>query len=226
MNATPAPTAGRPLTIDVWSDMVCPWCWLGKRRFELALSRRPDLPIAVRWRPYELNPDLPAGGMDRGEYMRQKFGSEDRLKDSRDRLVSAGAAVGLDYRFDRATRMPNTRAAHALARLSGQRQVDVTEALFAAYFRDGRDIGDLDVLAEIGAAHGLDPTDVRTRLAAREDFDAIEREEREAYAGGISGVPFFVFAAKWAVSGAQETEAFLNAIDAVHAELAKVPPRG
>lgn len=225
MNATPAPAAA-PLTIDVWSDMVCPWCWLGKRRFELALSRRLDRPIAVRWRPYELNPDLPPEGMDRGDYMRQKFGSEDRLKESRDRLVSAGAAVGLEYRFERATRMPNTRAAHALARLAGQRQVDVTEALFAAYFRDGRDIGDLDVLAEIGVANGLDAGDVRTRLAAREGFDEIEREERDAYAAGISGVPFFVFAAKWAVSGAQETDAFVNAIDSVFAELAKVPVNG
>ncbi len=224
MNANPA-AAGAPLTIDVWSDMVCPWCWLGKRRFEEAVRQRADRPIEVRWHPYELNPDLPADGMDRAEYMRQKFGSPDRFKDAQQRLVSLGAAAGLKYRFDRAARMPNTRAAHALARLAGPRQAEVTEAVFAAYFRDGRDIGDLDVLAEIGAAHGLDAADVRARLAAREGFDAVERDERDAYATGISGVPFFVFAGKWAVSGAQEVEAFAGAIDAVFAELAKAAPR-
>lgn len=207
--------------MDVWSDTVCPWCWLGKRRFEAALRARADLDVVVRWHPFELNPDLPAEGADRREYLQKKFGDPDRFRDAQQRLVELGSAAGIEYRFGAQTRMPNTRASHALVRLAGEREADVVEALFAAYFNAGRDVGDLDVLAEVANAAGLDGAAVRARLAAREGFDAVEREEHDAYRMGVSGVPFFVFAGKWAVSGAQETEAFVRALDAVSAELAK-----
>ena len=141
MNAR-SPDGGRrpPLTVDVWSDTVCPWCWLGKRRFEAALRERPDLDVVVRWHPFELNPEMPAGGADRREYLQQKFGDPDRFRDAQQRLVELGRAAGLDYRFEAQSRMPNTRASHALARLAGEREAEVVEALFAAYFAAGRDV--------------------------------------------------------------------------------------
>jgi predicted DsbA family dithiol-disulfide isomerase len=222
MNATsPATPPVPPLTVDVWSDTVCPWCWLGKRRFEAALRERPDLEVVVRWHPYELNPELPSGGADRREYLQRKFGDPERFRDAQQRLVDLGRAAGIEYRFDAQARMPNTRASHALVRLAGEREAAVVDALFAAYFHAGRDVGDLDVLAAIAAEAGLDGASVRARLAAREGFDAVERDEQEAGRMGISGVPFFVFAGRWAISGAQETAAFVRALDAVAAELAK-----
>jgi predicted DsbA family dithiol-disulfide isomerase len=227
MNASPTAagaTAGTPLTVDVWSDTVCPWCWLGKRRFEAALRQRPDLAVEVRWHPFELNADMPPEGADRREYLQRKFGDPDRFKDAQQQLIQLGAAVGIDYRFALATRMPNTRGSHVLARLAGERQSDVVERLFAAYFHEGRDVGDPAVLAAIAGEAGLDAAAVRARLDARADHAAIEQEERQAYGMGISGVPFFVFAGKWAVSGAQETDAFVRALDLVADELAKSAP--
>jgi predicted DsbA family dithiol-disulfide isomerase len=222
MNAQdPAGGPRPPLTVDVWSDTVCPWCWLGKRRFEAALRERPHLDVVVRWHPFELNAAMPAEGADRRDYLQQKFGNPERFRDAQQRLVALGRAAGIDYRFDAQTRMPNTRASHALVRLAGEREGAVVDALFAAYFDAGRDVGDLDVLAAIASEAGLDGPSVRTRLAAREGWDAIEREAQEAQRMGVSGVPFFVFAGRWAVSGAQETEAFVRALDAVDAELAK-----
>lgn len=221
---TPAGGPRRPLTVDVWSDTVCPWCWLGKRRFEAALRERPGLDVLVRWHPFELNPDLPADGADRREYLQRKFGDPERFRDAQQRLVELGRAVGIEYRFAAQSRMPNTRASHALARLAGERGAELVEAQFAAYFAAGRDVGDLDVLAAIADEAGLDGAALRARLAAREGFDAVEREEQDAYRRGISGVPFFVFAGKWAVSGAQETEAFVRALDAVAAELSRGAP--
>jgi predicted DsbA family dithiol-disulfide isomerase len=215
--AAPAP----PLTVDVWSDTVCPWCWLGKRRFEAALRERPHLDVVVRWHPFELNAGMPAEGADRREYLQAKFGDPDRFRDAQQRLLDLGSAAGIDYRFEAQARMPNTRASHALVRLAGAREGEVVDALFAAYFNAGRDVGDLDVLAEVASEAGLDGPAARARLEARDGYDAIEREEREAQRMGVTGVPFFVFAGKWAVSGAQETEAFVRALDAVSAELAK-----
>jgi predicted DsbA family dithiol-disulfide isomerase len=217
----PAGAPAPPLTVDVWSDTVCPWCWLGKRRFEAALRERPDLDVVVRWHPFELNAAMPAEGADRREYLQAKFGDPERFRDAQQRLLDLGRAAGIDYRFEAQARMPNTRASHALARLAGDRQGEVVDALFAAYFNAGRDVGDLDVLAAIASEAGLDGPAVRARLAAREGYDAIERDEREAQRMGVTGVPFFVFAGKWAVSGAQETEAFVRALDTVSAELAK-----
>jgi predicted DsbA family dithiol-disulfide isomerase len=218
------PAAGAPLTIDVWSDTVCPWCWLGKRRLEAALGQRPDLPVTVRWHPFELNPEMPPEGADRREYLQKKFGDPDRFRDAQQRLIQLGAAVGIDYRFALAQRMPNTRGSHVLAKLAGERQSDVVERLFSAYFHEGRDVGDVGVLAAVAGEAGLDAAAVRARLESRVDHAAIEQEERQAYGMGISGVPFFVLAGKWAVSGAQETEAFVRALDLVVAELAKSGP--
>lgn len=214
---------GPALTIDVYSDVVCPWCYLGKRRLEAALRERPDIAVAVRWRPFELNPDMPPTGAERSEYLTQKFGDSGRLQEVHRRLVELGREAGVSYRFEAIGRVPNTRAAHALIACSGERQGAVVDGLFRAYFEEARDVGDVAVLAEIGAAAGLDVDELRASLAAGKGFEAVAAQEREAARLGIGGVPFFVLAGRWAVSGAQEVPTLVAALDQVSAELARDP---
>jgi predicted DsbA family dithiol-disulfide isomerase len=214
---------GPVLTIDIYSDVVCPWCYLGKRRLEAALRARPDIAVAVQWRPFELNPDLPPTGVERDEYLRQKFGDSGRLQEFHRRLVELGREAGIGYRFEAIRRVPNTRAAHALIAASGERQDAVVDGLFRAYFEEARDVGDAAVLAEIGVAAGLDGDELRASLAARRGIEAVAAQEREAARLGISGVPFFVFAGRWAVSGAQEAATLVAALDQVSTELARDP---
>ena len=208
------------LTIDIYSDVVCPWCYLGKRRLEAALRERPGIAVAVQWRPFELNPGMPAAGAERGPYLRQKFGDPERLQEAHHRLAALGRAAGINYRFDAIRRIPNTRAAHALVALSGERQDAVVEGLFRGYFEEARDVGNVAVLAEIGAAAGVDAGELAASLASRTALEAIAAQEREATQRGIRGVPFFVFAGRWAVSGAQEVGTLVAALDQVSAELA------
>ena len=212
---------GVVLSIDIWSDVVCPWCYLGKRRLEAALRERPELEVAVRWRPFELNPDMPPAGADRQEYLTRKFGADGRLQEAHARLVGLGREAGIEYRFDAIRRVPNTRAAHALVALAGDRQGAVVEGLFRAYFEEARDVGDGDVLVEIGAAAGVRAGGLRAELFAAERLATIAAEERDASRLGISGVPFFVLAGRWAVSGAQETATLVGALDEVVATLGR-----
>jgi predicted DsbA family dithiol-disulfide isomerase len=214
---------GPALAIDIYSDVVCPWCYLGKRRLEAAVRERPDIAITVRWRPFELNPDMPLAGVERSEYLAQKFGDPGRLQQTHHRLVELGREVGIGYRFEAIQRVPNTRAAHVLIARDGDRQDAVVESLFRAYFEEARDVGDVEVLAEIGAAAGLEISELRASLATREGSAAIAAQERDAARLGINGVPFFVFAGRWAVSGAQETATLVAALDQVSAELARDP---
>ena len=145
------------LTIDVVSDVVCPWCYLGEKRLEAALAEEPS-PITVRWRPYQLDPTIPEGGLDRAEYMARKFGADGRLKTVHDNLARLGAEIGLDFAFDRIKRAPNTLDAHRLVRWAASANVqrDVVDRLFRAYFTEGRDIGDRAVLLDIAAECGMD----------------------------------------------------------------------
>lgn len=211
------------LTIDIWSDVICPWCYLGKRRLEAALRERPQLEVALRWRPFELNPDMPSGGADRRDYMTRKFGADGRLREIHTRLVALGREAGIDYRFDAIGRVPNTRAAHALVALAGDRQDAVVEGLFRAYFEEARDVGDHGELVAIGAAAGIDGSGLRAQLAEAGRLAAVEAEELAAARLGISGVPFFVLAGRWAVSGAQEPAILVGALDEVAAALAREP---
>ena len=209
------------MRIDVVSDMVCPWCYLGKRRLELALSRRPDIEAQVHWLPFELNPAMPEGGLPREEYLAPKIGGLEAMHAAQHRLTALGAAEGVEYRFERVSRSPNTRAAHALARIAAEagRADAVLEALFRAYFTQGRDIGDAATLADIAGEAGLDAAAVRERLAARSDWPAIGQAEDEIRAAGISAVPLFILDRRLALSGAQEPAAFERA-------LAEVRPPG
>ncbi|MGR4863861.1 DsbA family oxidoreductase [Caulobacter sp. LARHSG274] len=206
---------GQPLLIDLVADVVCPWCYLGWRRVKSAVALRPDLEPLIVWRPYQLDPNLPEQGVDRKAYMAGKFKDPARLKAVHTALVEAGAEEGIVFDFDAIALAPNTSAAHRLIRWAhGQgRQDAVIEGLFAAYFTDGRDIGDPEVLAEIGAAAGLDPSMIRRRLAEGLDRETIAREHAMAVQGGITGVPFAIFGGKLAVVGAESRENIVQAID-------------
>jgi predicted DsbA family dithiol-disulfide isomerase len=203
-----------PLTIDIVSDVVCPWCYLGKRRLEAALKNIGAEDAVVRWRPFQLDETIPDEGMDRQTYMRRKFGDVGRLASVHERLASFGAEVGAAYDFEAIQRAPNTLKAHRLIRWAGEagRQDEVVELLFRAYFEQGKDIGDAAVLAEIAAAAGLDGEEARRRLESGEDVEAAQSEIEAWKRAGVTGVPFFIFDGKLAVSGAQTVDVLTSAI--------------
>ena len=194
--------------LDIYSDVVCPWCLIGKRRLERALTETPRDGLVVRWRPFQLNPDLPAEGIDRKEYLRLKFG--DRADDFYARIGAVAEGEGIDIAYDRIERQPNTLMAHRLIDLAWRhgRQDAVVEGLFAAYFQEGVFVGDVDRLVEIAAAAGLEADAVRDYLAGDEDVERIRREDAHARTMGITGVPFFILDSRLALSGAQTPEVF------------------
>ncbi len=205
------------LSIDIVSDVVCPWCFIGKRRLEGALalyaSEHPDAPApAVAWRPFQLNPGMPAEGMARADYVARKFGP--RGGAVYDRVAAMGREVGIDFAFDRITRQPNTLAAHSLIQLAGAQghQDAMAEALFRAYFLDGVDLTSRDNLLEIAASAGLDRAAAAEWLGNTEAREAAAAEDARARENGIEGVPFFVFNRRLAVSGAQPAEVLLDAM--------------
>jgi predicted DsbA family dithiol-disulfide isomerase len=205
------------LAIDIVSDVVCPWCFIGKRRLEAALElyrqRRPEAPAPeVVFHPFELNPDLPREGIARADYIAKKFGA--RGYSAHDRLVHAGAQLGIAFAFDRIERQPNTLAAHALierARLSGA-QGEVKEALLKAFFVEGLDLTDTETLVRVAAGAGLERKQAEAALADETLRRAVAEEEDQARAMGVNGVPFFVFNKRVAVEGAQPPETLLEAM--------------
>jgi predicted DsbA family dithiol-disulfide isomerase len=200
----------QPLIIDVVSDVVCPWCYLGKRRLEGALKRQGG--ARVRWRPYQLDPTIPAAGLDRRAYMSAKFPDPSRLAEAHARLTALGAEAGLAFDFEAIQRAPNTLDAHRLIRFASEagRADEIVERLFADYFTRGRDIGDHAVLNEAARDCGLG--DVSEWLAGAEGADEVRSEIAEARDIGVQGVPFFVFASKYAVSGAQSEQVLAQAM--------------
>jgi predicted DsbA family dithiol-disulfide isomerase len=211
------------ITVDIVSDAICPWCFIGKRRFEQALAQMPsDVEVLVAWRPYQLNPEMPAEGMDRKTYLSTKFGGDARADEIYQRVREAGQTVGIDFDFKGIPRTPNTIDAHRLIGLAGRagKQDAVVEALFRAYFLEGRDIGSRDVLAEVGIAAGLEEKTIRDYLAGRDDVDRVENEDAMARRMGIQGVPCFILNRKYAISGAQEPAVFLEAIEMLKRETA------
>jgi predicted DsbA family dithiol-disulfide isomerase len=207
-----------PFTIDVVSDVVCPWCFIGKRRLEAALALAgPDgaaQAYAVRWHPFELNPGLPRGGIDRRAYLESKFGGRARVEEVLARVRAAGATAGVAFALDRIARMPNTRDAHRLVDWAqGQREAGaLVEGLFRAFFVEGRDIGDRGVLAAVAAAAGFDLRAARAALESDAGAGAVERAERRALELGVGGVPFFVFGGRVALAGAHEPRVIAQAI--------------
>jgi predicted DsbA family dithiol-disulfide isomerase len=208
------------LHIDIISDVICPWCFIGKRRLERALKLRPDLAVDIAWRPFQLNPDMPRDGMDRKAYLAAKFGSAAPAERIYANVAAAGLSVDIPFAFDRIRRTPNTRDAHRLVRLAGRegRAGAAVEALFRSHFIDARDIGDVAVLAEIGGEVGLDREETRRWLASPAAVEEVLAEDRGARRLGINAVPCFVFAGQYAVSGAQDPEFFLPVFDLVTQE--------
>ena len=203
----------KAISIDVISDVICPWCFLGKRRLDKAIGLLDGITVEVNWRPFFLDPTIPAEGMSRRTYLENKFGA-DRLKTIHDPILAAAKADGVPYAFDKITRTPNTMDAHRLIRWShvGGKQHDVTERLFMAYFNDGLDIGDRAVLVKIAGEAGMDQSEVSTKLENGTDIDAVNAEVERAYRMGVTGVPCFIFAQKQGLMGAQPAEVLADAI--------------
>ena len=214
-------TTLKPLQIDVVSDVVCPWCYIGKKRIEAALALTPDVPVELNWRPFFLNPWVPREGISREEYLTAKFGSVDAYKGIAQRVVAAADEEGLVYRPDLVRRQPNTVDCHRLihwAEAEGKAAA-MKQRLMELYFRDGGDLTDTEVLVQAASDVGLDAEDVRKRLATDEDVALISALAQDASNKGISGVPTFVFAQKYAVSGAQDPERLARAIRQLSAEI-------
>jgi predicted DsbA family dithiol-disulfide isomerase len=204
------------LTIDVVSDVVCPWCYLGKRRLENAVTLVSDVKVEVRWRPFQLDPTIPPGGIDRREYIEKKFGIAGTVTPMHERLAEMGTNEGIDYHFERIKRSPNTIDAHRLIRWAGPEHEDAAvERLFRAYFIEGRDIGDSAVLVELASEVGLDRASVQERLSTDEDRSVVEQEIAEANRIGVTGVPCFIIGGRYAVVGAQSPETIAEAIETV-----------
>ena len=211
------------MNIDIISDVVCPWCYVGKRQIEAALAlyaqQHPGAEAPrISWRPFQLNPQLPVEGMSRQEYVLQKFGAA-RAKDVYARVTAVGAEYGIPFAFDKIARQPNTVAAHSLIALAGAEdtraeglQGKVKEALLHAYFLDGVDLTRMENLVAIATAAGLDGIKVEHCLADPQARRAVESEDQRARAIGVEGVPFFIFNGRLAVSGAQGPQALLDAM--------------
>ena len=211
----------KPLKIDIVSDVVCPWCYIGKRRIEDALALVPDVPVEVHFRPFFLNPWVPREGISREEYLKTKFGSVDAYKGIAARVVAAAKEEGLVYRPDLVQRQPNTTDCHRLIHWAEAigKAAEMKQRLMELYFRDGGDLTDTEVLVKAAADVGLDADDVRRRLATDEDVALVSGQAQEAADKGVSGVPTYVFAQKYAVSGAQAPELLARAIRQVSAEV-------
>ena len=210
--------------IEVFSDVVCPWCFIGKRRLEEALRRLAaaapsSVPPQVQWRAFQLNPGLPADGMERGEYVRRKFGSQ--AGDIYTRVAAVGQQVGIAFAFDRIARQPNTVDAHRLIRLAGSqsRQDAMVETVFQAYFLEGADLTSTAVLLDLAQRAGLERALAQAWLSDDGTRTAVEDEDRQARELGVQGVPFFVLNRRLAVSGAQEPEVLLGAIERAAGEV-------
>jgi len=209
------------MVIDVFSDPICPWCYIGKRRLETAIERfGRTRDVTVRWRAFQLNPGMPAEGMPRGEYLAVKFGGQERADQIYDVIRQAGATVGIPFAFERIVRTPNTVQAHRLIRratLSGH-DGDLVEGLFNGYFLEGRDLSDDMVLADMAGECGMDVEDARRYLAGRDGVQEVGAEHDFAVSLNITGVPCFIVEGRYAVVGAQEPDAFGPVFDLVDEE--------
>jgi predicted DsbA family dithiol-disulfide isomerase len=210
------------ISLDILSDPICPWCYIGWSNLARALEARPDHPFAIAWHPFQLNPDMPAGGMDRRAYLEAKFGGKDRAVQAYLPVLDHAEKAGLSLNLDAIPRTPNTLDAHRLIHWAGieGRQTPVVLALFRAYFIDGRDIGDAETLADIGGAAGLDRAMIATLLAGDADAEDIRARDAHARARGVTGVPTFVIANQHVLTGAQPTETWLSVIDEIAAQIA------
>lgn len=212
-----------PIKVTIYSDVICPWCYIGKRRFEAALSS-PDMPsnLSITWRPFELNPDMPEGGMERAAYRARKFGQE-RSRQLDLQMAENGREAGIAFAFEKMLRTPNTRLAHRLIwqaeRAGPAIQNALVNRLFAAYFEEGQDIGRKDALLGLAREAGLDEVLAKVALYDEDSLEAVLDLEDEGLRMGIRGVPFFLLIDKYAISGAQPPELWRDALPRIAAEV-------
>ncbi len=201
--------------LDILSDPICPWCYIGKANLDRALEANPEHPFEIEWHPFQLNPEMPADGMDRREYLETKFGGKEQAVSVYARIEEAAKAAGLDLDFARIDRTPNTMDAHRLIHWAGLegRQTPVVSALFRAYFQDGRDIGDREVLLDIAEKAGLDRAMTERLLSTDADRDDIAARDDHARQRGVTGVPTFVVGSAHVVPGAQPPELWARVIE-------------
>ncbi|MGR3434309.1 MAG: DsbA family oxidoreductase [Shimia sp.] len=200
--------------LDILSDPICPWCYIGKTQLDRALAQAPDHPFAIEWHPFQLNPDMPREGMDRRSYLEAKFGGKDRAVEVYGQIARHAEAAGIEAHLDRIGRTPNTIDAHRLIHWAGLEQVQgpVVDALFHAYFVEGRDIGDRDVLMDVADAAGLDAAIVGRLLATEEDVQMVRDRDAHSRGMGVTSVPTFIVAGQHAVPGAQPPDLWLKVI--------------
>ena len=205
------------MNVDIVSDVVCPWCFVGKRRFERAVAARSELDITVSWRAFQLNPDMPEGGMDRATYLAAKFGSDQRAEAIYADIAEAGKSENIAFAFDRIPHTPNTIDAHRVIRLASIHGVQdgVVEALFHGYFEGGVNIGDIEQLTALAAAGGLDADLTRAHLLSDDAIEEVRAEDLQARQLGINRVPCFIVDNRFAISGAQVPEVFDRIFDTV-----------
>jgi predicted DsbA family dithiol-disulfide isomerase len=224
MLSSPTPSPLTELTIDVISDVVCPWCFIGKRRLEKAIALKPEINVTVRYRPFFLNSWVPREGISREEYLTKKFGSVANYMQNAPRVVAAAAGEGLVYNIDAIKRQPNTIDCHRLIRWAGESGGDVArmkQRLMDLYFTEGGDLTDREVLVAAAQACGMDAGKVRQRLATDEDVDVVSDEAASFERAGIDSVPCFILGGIYAVSGAQEPEVLAEYMERAVAERAK-----
>ncbi|MEP5152529.1 DsbA family oxidoreductase [Planktotalea sp.] len=209
--------------VDIISDPICPWCYIGKTQLDRALEAEPDHPFEIEWHPFQLNPDMPADGMDRRAYLEGKFGGKARAVEVYGRIDEHAKSIGLNLDLGGIKRTPNTINAHRLIHWAGieQRQSFVADALFRAYFKEGRDIGDSEVLADIADSCDMDAGLVQRLLATDEDVAGIREKDASFRKMGVNSVPTFIIAGKHAVPGAQPVDVWRNVINDVKAQLAE-----
>ena len=202
------------IRLDIFSDPVCPWCYVGKANLDRALGENPDHPFAIQWHPFQLNPDMPPEGVSKRAYLEAKFGGKGRVDAIHERLREVARAAGIDLDPEKPQKMPNTLDAHRLIHWAGieGRQSEVVTALMRAYWVDGRDIGDPETLADIAAGQGMDGAATLRLLATDADAADLQARDEDARRKGVSAVPTFLVAQKYVVSGAQPTDVWQKVI--------------
>jgi len=207
--------------LDIVSDPICPWCYIGKTLLDQALAERPTHPFSINWHPFQLNPDMPREGMDRREYLEAKFGGQEGAVQAYLPVVEKAKEAGLDINFEGIARTPNTLDAHRMIHWAGieDRQMAMAVALFKAYFEDGRDIGDRDVLADLADGLEMDAAVVRRLLDSDADEEAILERDKQFRGMGITSVPTFIVNGEHAVPGAQPPELWIKVIDEITGQM-------
>lgn len=205
------------MLIEVFADFSCPWCFIGRRRLARALELRPQLSMRTVWQPFQLNPEIPPEGIGRRQYSLGKLGDFDRLVAMEQMLSESGGKDGIRFKFDLIERIPNTMAAHRLMRFAARTQHDdlLADQLFSSFFERGKDIGDLDVLADIAAAVGMDRAAALAFLESGAEAESVASIDALGHQSGIAGVPYFIFDRRYALAGAQEPISFLPLFDAL-----------